>query len=256
MRLLERTLVSSAILVTLCCVHCSNTTNYYSILHSSPYIDYSSRAIPETSRSASFGRPGAAVLVGLDGGITTTDADTSVVVALADFTGRASPLPWLETGFTAAALYEHEFFPYFAGDMKLTIVPEPIIVAPIIGLGTGMGRAAWSVEVRGSLLLGFPVIKNTLTLYAVPKIMDLEYCYARESEGLGRQFRYAGALFYGFSAGVSYVLTHLESSARAKHGSPRLALIPEATVMWGREPVLDEIRLTVFQFGIRLALMN
>ncbi len=227
-------------------VRCSTWTRDYSILHTSPYIDYGTNLAPELIDSPN----NTAFLLGAHNILTKSDTDTSIGVFVLDGTIRHRFNPLIESGFTLNGAIKSKIYYYSVSDIKFHLLDEPIMICPDIGLGIGLAKVAWNLDFRVSAILGYPVINDYLYLHLAPRYIALLYPWHVRGTDIGPILHsYTFSTIYGFSVGFSFSKP-LESATRGS--TLRFEIRPDFSWMFGSEPKLDQIGYSVVQFGCQV----
>lgn len=235
------------LLIVICLsFNCHQWSEDYSILESSPYVDYGTNNIPEIID----GPTGSAFGFGGNYIYTTTDTDTSIDVLGMNALFRKRLGRIVEVGFTGTLMYKEKMFPYGVFDTRFQLSKQPISISPDFGIGAGRGREKWSFDLRFSTIISYSIVKNRLNLYFVPKIIWFHYAYHAAGTEVGTSsVYYATSNIYGFGAGLCFTL--LESTEQ--HGrTQKLRIKPEVNYVMGQEPKLDQIDFSVLQIGLQL----
>jgi len=237
--------------VSLKCVPWSEN---YSILESSPYVDYGTNCTPEIVDGPS------GVSFGLGGNYiyTTTDIDTSVGIRAIQGLVRKRIGDNAELGFSGSFLFNDRTYHYFVIDTKFRLPiaknhPDiPVLICPDIGFGTGSGRQEWSFDFRFSTFFGYPILRDRVDIYMVPKIMLFTYPYHAEGDHLwfwSKDVDYATAIIYGVSAGLNFSLPMGPQNNRI---AKKVMIKPEINYVRGKEPKLRKIDFSVTQVGLQV----
>ncbi len=236
-------------IVAVICNGCSEYTQQYSILESSPYADYVNHVTPPYTFRSGLKDPGMNLLFDAGYDRTLTDADTSTGAGFVTMTARFAPFAWLEPGLGLSARVYDGVYLGFNGDVKFAVLRAPFILCPDLGFATSAGRVGWTFTIQASLLMGASISEDRVKAYVTPRYINLIYPYERRYGDFGRQTYFATATIYGASVGFSYV-KHSEGQGAG------LVIGPEFTFLIGEEPVLERINLKVLQLGLRCGFMN
>ena len=227
-------------------LNCPRISENYSILKSSPYVDYGTNVIPEIID----GPIGKGYGFGGNYVYTATDADTSIGVTALHGLIRKRIRRTVELGFTGSLIYKEKIFPYGIFDIKFQSLKEPISICPDFAIGAGLGREKWSFDFRFSTMFGYPILRNQVNLYLVPKIIFFTYAYHyEEAEGGSISVDYAISTIYGFGTGLCF---SLPLGTENRNIVPKLKIKPEFNYLMGREPKLDQINFSVLQIGLQV----
>ncbi|UCG91179.1 MAG: hypothetical protein JSV97_08820 [candidate division WOR-3 bacterium] len=236
-----RCLILVTIVLTITCTH---MVEYYSILESSPYIDYGTSSTPEISDGAH----------GIDFGVggsyahTTASSDTSIGVKAIHGLTRARITSAIEWGLSGSFLWEDGTFPYILTDMKFRLPQTSVIICPDIGLGVGIGRRGVTYNVQFATFFGYPLAKTRVNLYVVPKIILFTYRYRVVYGPISKDIDYATSTMYGASLGFNFVLPLTHEENRVTH---TIKVKPEISYVRGTEPHHTKISFSIIQFGLQ-----
>jgi hypothetical protein len=227
-------------------LRCSYWSENYTVLHTSPYRDYGSNSTP----GLSDGRRGSAFFFGGNYLVNSTDLDTTVSTIVINGVIRKHLARWTELGFTGNAVIKDRLFPYGAFDIKYQLAKNPIIICPDLAIGAGLGRRAWGFDFRFSTALGYPLIRNRLSIYAAPKVMGLLYPWRAEGT-LVKHYSFDLSTLYGVSAGLNY---SLPLGLEDLYIVNKLKIQPEITYLIGKEPQFGQMDYRILQIGCQIGL--
>lgn len=225
-------------------ITCAHVVEYYSILESSPYIDYGTSSTPDISDGTNgidFGIGGSYVY-------TTASSDTSIGVNAIHGLMRTRITSAVEWGLFGSFLWKDGTYPYMFTDMKFRLPQKSVIICPTIGLGVGIARRGVTYSTQFSTFFGYPFAKTRLNFYVVPKIIFFTYRYRVEYGTVSRDIDYATSTMYGASLGFNYSLPLTHEENRRTH---TIKLKPEISYVRGREPHHRKISFSIIQFGLQ-----
>jgi hypothetical protein len=207
-------------------------------LRSAPYVDYGTNYTPEICDGKS------GINVGLGGFFSRTtplDAGSDVDRSGFTFLGRGRIMESAEIGYSMSTiLRDEDVHSYHTLDGKVLMAKQPVILGVDIATGFGSGEVGFTPVLKFALLAGLPLLNETVTFYAAPRLAAIYYVWKREYfEGvIGWDTYYALCPLYGLSTGVS---------ASVPLGGLNLKLKPELTYLLGHEPQLQEIDFSILR---------
>ncbi len=228
-------------------MNCVRWSRTLSILESSPYIGYDTYVLPEPIDGPQH------MGLGLSGNYahTSTDTDTSVTATAGSIAIHYAWSHLFENGVVFTSTYvDDELFGHGIFDFKFNLARLPVIASPYFGFGGGMGREAWSFDMRAAVVLGYELVKEHMVIYVAPRYINYLYPWYVEGDEWGADtWKYDFAPIAGGSAGFSFSIP-LGSGKKAQ----KLKIRPEATYLWGSEPQHDRIDFNVFQAGVQFCI--
>lgn len=219
-------------------VGCTYYHQDISILESVPYVDYGCEMSPDPiDGSAGFGVGGRNLK-------TSTDVDTTVNSAGPDLLFRVRH-GRVEMGYSATFSPQRDhFLPYGLIDLKIFFADNPVIIAPDLAAGMGVGKAGFMFDGRTSLTIGLSLFDGFVNPYVAPKVILFFYPY--EKSGIVPTLKWTACGISGVSGGLGF---SIPLEVEEEKVTKSVKFIPEVSYFSGREPKQNRVGFNMLQLG-------